>query len=77
MNRAISGSLGICCGLPLLLVLAGGGVAGYWSEPAAMTCLSVTALLAGYVGWKYFTRLDHEDDWDADEFAELTEPREP
>ena len=25
MNRAISGSLGICCGLPLLLVLSGGG----------------------------------------------------
>ena len=53
-----------------------GGVAGYWSEPAAMGCLSVTALLAGYVGWKYFTRRDEEDGWD-DELAALGEPVEP
>jgi hypothetical protein len=77
MNKTIAHSLGLCCGLPLLLVLVGGGVTGYWSEPAAMACLSVVALAAGYVGWKHFTRLDQEDDWSMDDFPALAELRQP
>lgn len=77
MNKTIAGSLALCCGVPLLLVLAGGGVTGYWSEPAAMVCVSVAALAAGYAGWKHLTRLDDEDDWDMDDFPALAELREP
>ncbi len=70
MNKLIGWSLGLCCGLPLLLVLAGGGAVGYWSQPAAMGCLSVIALLGGFVGWAYFTRRGEADGWDS-------EPGEP
>ena len=77
MNKSITCSLALCCGVPLLLVLAGGGVTGYWSEPSAMVCLSVAAGAAGYVGWKHLTRLDSEDDWDMDDFPALAELREP
>ena len=71
MNHTIGWSLGLCCGLPLLLVLAGGGAAGYWSQPATMGCLGVIAVLAGYAGWGYLTRRD-EVDGRADEPDELT-----
>ncbi len=49
MKNAIGWSLGLCCGLPLLAAVVLGGAAGYWSEPTTYVCLSVAALLIGFV----------------------------
>ncbi len=67
MNNAMGLSLGLCCGVPLLAALVLGGAAGYWSDPAAFACLSVTALLGGYVAFRFFARRDEDDEWELDE----------
>ncbi len=67
MNRAIGWLLGLCCGLPLLAALVLGGAAGYWSDPVESTCLTVTAVLGGYVAFRFFTRRDGDDEWGLDE----------
>ena len=67
MNNAIGWFLGLCCGVPLLGALVLGGVAGSWSDPAAFACLSVTALLVGIVGFRFFARRDEDDEWNLDE----------
>ena len=63
MNNAIGWFLGLCCGLPLLAGLVLGGAAGYWSDTAKSTCLTVAAVLGGYVAIRFFTRRDGDDEW--------------
>ena len=67
MNQAIGWSLGICCGLPLLAALVLGGAAGFGSAPATSTCLTLGALLLGYVAFRHFARSDEDDEWELDD----------
>ncbi len=66
MNNAVGWSLGICCGLPLLAALVLGGAAGFGSDYATFTCLTVVALLGSYVAYRFFTR-GNDDGWELDQ----------
>lgn len=76
MNNAIAWSLGLCCGLPLFAALVLGGAAGYWSDPVTLPCLTATALLGGYVAYRFFTRGDADDRWERDELDHIPELQE-
>ena len=67
MNNAIGWFLGLCCGLPLLAALVLGGAAGSWSDPAKSACLTATAFLGGYVGFRFFGRRDEVEERGLDE----------
>ncbi len=64
MNNAIGWFSGLCCGLPLLAALVLGGASGYWSDPSTFACLTVIALLVGYVAFRFFARRDEDDEWE-------------
>lgn len=76
MKNVIGWSLGICCGLPLLAALVLGGAAGRWSDSVTFACLPVTALLVGYVAYRFFSRRDADDGWELDELGHSPEPQE-
>ncbi len=76
MSNVIGWALGLCCGFPLLAVLVLGGAAGYWSDPATFACLSVTALLVGYIAFRFFARRNEDDEWELDEMGRIVEPED-
>ncbi len=76
MNNVIGWSVGVCCGLPLLAALVFGGAAGYWSDPATFACLSVTALLVGYIAFRFFARRNEDDEWELNELGRIVEPED-
>ena len=76
MKNAICGSLVLCCGLPLLAALVWSGAAGYGSDAATLTCLSVTALVGGYVAYRFFARDDEDDEWELDRLEQTADPPE-
>ena len=73
MNHTIGWSLGVCCGLPLLGALLFAGGAGVGSYSASSACLTVTALALGYVGFRFFTREDEDDERELDELDHVRE----
>ncbi len=64
MSCAVGWFLGLFCELPQIAALVLGGAAGHGTDPRAIACLTVTALLGGCVASRFFTRPEEDDEWE-------------